>query len=91
MEAIKREQELNELRKKMREEQQLKFKEHTKSQGNHWRSATNNQKIYGYSDMVLDHYTKESNESYSNPQSAQLKKRIQISKGKNNSGKIISK
>lgn len=41
LEAKKREDELNDLRRKMREEQQLKFKEHAKTKPNHWRSSTN--------------------------------------------------
>jgi hypothetical protein len=89
LQADKKELELNELRKKMREEQKLKFKEHTKTKPNHWRSSTNKKQIYGYSDMVLDHYTKESDGTQSNPQSAQLKQR-NISRQSDVSGKVIT-
>lgn len=90
LEAQKREQELYELRKQMREEQKIKLTEHAKTKPNHWRSSTNKKQIYGYSDMVLDHYAKESDGTQSNPQSAQLKERNSSSQS-NVSGKVITK
>lgn len=88
LEAEKREKELIELRKKIREDQQLKFKQQSQSNGNHWRSATKNKKLHGYSDMVREHYQNESNPSYSNPQSAQVKKRVN---SKQSEGRIMPK
>ena len=90
LEAKKREVELNELRRKMREDQRIKFQEHTKSQGNHWRSATTKKQISGYSDMVQEHYARETEWDFSNPQSAQIKKRVN-SRGSNASGKHFTK
>jgi hypothetical protein len=49
-----------------------------------------NKQIYGYSDMVLEHYSKESESAHSNPQSAQIKKRV-ISQGNENADKIVTK
>lgn len=90
LEAKKREEELNNLRRKMREDQQQKFQEHLTTKPTHWRSSTKNKQIHGYSDMVLEHFNKDSNSEYSNPQSAQPKKRVD-SKGKENNGRIMTK
>ena len=90
LEAKKREEELNNLRKQMRQEQQMKFKEHAKTNSNHWRSSTKKKQIHGYSDMVLEHFTKEGEVSHSNPQSAQVKHRVSSSKGKENKDKIVT-
>lgn len=68
IEANRKEEQLNQLRKAMIEERKLKMKNVPNS---HWRSATNKKKIYGYSDMVMEHYSKESTNDGSSLPSAQ--------------------
>jgi hypothetical protein len=83
MEAKRKEEQLNELRKVMQQERQLKMKNQS-SNGTHWRSATNKKKLFGYSDMVLDQYSsKESTTDGSNLPSAQSN-RSKVSKTSKN-------
>ncbi|CAI2367554.1 unnamed protein product [Moneuplotes crassus] len=90
LEAQRREQELIELRKKMREDQQRKFKQNAEANGNHWKSGTKSQKLHGYAGHVGDQWAKGTDLSYSNPQSAQLHKRAG-SRQSTGEGQIIHK
>ena len=86
IEAKRKEEQLIELRKAMQRERQLKMKNQSKN-GNHWRSATNKKKLFGYSDMVLDHYSKESTTDGSNLPSSQSNRSKASNKAKNRSQK----
>ena len=74
----------------MKQEKILKMKEQSNSISNHWRSSTKNKQIFGYSDMVLEHYSKGSTTDDSNPPSSQLKQRP-VKTDKENGDKIVTK
>ena len=90
LEGQKVQDQINELKNVMKQEKILKMKEQTNSINNHWRSSTKNKQIYGYSDMVLEHYSKVSTTDGSNPPSSQLKQRP-VKVDKENGDKIVTK
>lgn len=90
LEAQKVQDKINDLRNVMKQEKILKMKEQSNSMANHWRSSTKNKQIYGYSDMVLDHYSKVSTTDGSNPPSSQLKQRA-VKTEKENGEKVVTK